>query len=54
MESNDPRADDPTLGTIVGDAFCFIANAGWGLYDEEGRVSDPSKLSGALVLKAKL
>jgi hypothetical protein len=28
---------EPTHGTIVGNEFCFLANAGWDAFEENGR-----------------
>jgi sugar lactone lactonase YvrE len=37
LEANWPELGDPTHGVIVGDAFYFIANSGWGEYDQHGK-----------------
>ncbi len=37
LEANAPGLGEPTHGTIVGDTFYFIANSGWGEYDEQGK-----------------
>ena len=38
LEANWPELGDPTHGVIVGDAFYFIANSGWGEYDQHGKI----------------
>jgi sugar lactone lactonase YvrE len=48
LEANAPGLGEPTHGTIVGDTFYFIANSGWGEYDEQGKKkagSDPVESS---------
>jgi sugar lactone lactonase YvrE len=37
LESNAPELGDPTHGTLVGDTFYFLANTGWGEYDDAGK-----------------
>jgi sugar lactone lactonase YvrE len=37
LEANTPELGEPTHGTIVGDAFYFIANTGWDQYDDRGQ-----------------
>lgn len=36
LDRNFPVADEPTIGTIVGDEFVYIANSQWEKYDESG------------------
>ena len=36
LERNPAVADEPTLGTIVGDEFIYVANSQWEKYDERG------------------
>ena len=36
LERNPAVADEPTLGTIVGDEFIYVANSQWGKYSETG------------------
>jgi sugar lactone lactonase YvrE len=36
LEANTPGLGEPTHGTIAGDAFYMIANAGWSDYDDQG------------------
>lgn len=44
--------DEPTLGTIVGDDFLFIANSHWNRFDRDANL--PADLSGPIVLKVSL
>jgi sugar lactone lactonase YvrE len=43
LEANAPGLGEPTHGTLVGDAFYFIANAGWTEYYDEGKKKAASK-----------
>jgi len=52
LARNLPDFDDPTLGTIVGDEFLFVANSHWGRFDREGNL--PEALTGPVILKVKL
>jgi sugar lactone lactonase YvrE len=51
---NDPRFSEPTLGTIVGDAFVFVANSQWGAFDDEGRLKAPAELRPPAILSVPL
>jgi len=44
--------DEPTLGTVVGDDFYFVANSHWNRFDREGNL--PEGLSGPIILKLSL
>jgi len=44
--------DEPTLGTVVGDEFFFVANSHWNRFDRDGNL--PQDLEGPVVLKIKL
>jgi len=37
LEANTPGLGEPTHGTLVGDTFFFLANTGWGNYDDNGK-----------------
>jgi hypothetical protein len=37
LDRNLPVADEPTIGTIVGDEFVYVANSQWEKYDETGQ-----------------
>jgi len=47
-----PEMDEPTLGTVVGDEFLFIANSHWNHFDRDGNL--PDGLSGPIILRVKL
>lgn len=52
LASNLPEFDEPTLGTIVGDEFFFVANSHWNRFDRDDNL--PEGLAGPIVLKAQL
>jgi hypothetical protein len=54
IEANNPLFDEPTLGTIVGSDFYFIANSQWGSVNEKGELAEASKLHPPVVLKTTL
>lgn len=37
LVANHPAFDEPTLGTLHGDTFTFLANSQWGHYDKQGQ-----------------
>jgi sugar lactone lactonase YvrE len=37
LEANTPDLGEPTHGTIVGNEFYFIANSGWGEFNDDGK-----------------
>jgi hypothetical protein len=47
-----PEFDEPTLGTIVGDDFLFVANSHWNRFDRDGNL--PDDLQGPIILKIGL
>ena len=36
LDRNLPAADEPTIGTIVGENFVYVANSQWEKYDDAG------------------
>jgi sugar lactone lactonase YvrE len=52
LAMNLPEFDEPTLGTVVGDDFYFVANSHWNRFDEDNNL--PDDLSGPIVLKIEL
>jgi hypothetical protein len=36
LDRNLPVADEPTIGTMVGDDFIYVANSQWEKYDATG------------------
>jgi sugar lactone lactonase YvrE len=49
IEANKPELSHPTLGTLAGDKFYFIANSQKGNYDRFGLLRDASKLEGTRI-----
>jgi hypothetical protein len=52
LARNLPEFDEPTLGTVVGDDFYFIANSHWNRFDRNNNL--PDGLSNPLILKVPL
>ena len=52
LAMNLPEFDEPTLGTVVGDDFYFVANSHWNRFDADNDL--PEGLSGPIVLRLKL
>ncbi|HEV7238823.1 MAG TPA: tetratricopeptide repeat protein [Thermoanaerobaculia bacterium] len=52
--ANSPLMGDPTLGFVANNRFYFNGNAQWELFGEDGKISDPLKLSEAVVLSVPL
>lgn len=49
-----PAFNEPTIGTLNGDEFYFIANSQWGGYTESHAIKPESELQDAVILKANL
>jgi len=45
-----PELGYPRLGVVANARFSFNARAQWDLFDDDGKISDPLKLSEAVVL----
>lgn len=54
LELNDARVEEPTLGTLVGRDFYYIANSQWGSFDRDGHMWPWSKLKDPMVLKTRV
>jgi sugar lactone lactonase YvrE len=52
LAMNLPEFDEPTLGTIVGDDFYFVANSHWNRFDADNNL--PHDLTGPIVLSLDL
>lgn len=52
LAMNLPEFDEPTLGTVVGDTFYFVANSHWNRFDRDGNL--PDGLAGPIVLETEL
>ena len=37
LDRNTPLSEEPTIGTLAGNEFVYVANSHWNEYDEEGR-----------------
>ena len=53
LEQSHPRYDEPTLGTVVGDNFFYVANSQWGRF-EDGKLPPVEQLKGPVILKLPL
>jgi hypothetical protein len=53
IERANPHFDEPTLGTLVGRDFYYVANSQYGAFGEDGR-PDPARLKPPVVLKLPL
>lgn len=49
-----PVFDEPTLGTVVGDAFYVVANSQWGKFDRTGALPADAVLAKPLVVRIDL
>lgn len=49
-----PLADEPTIGTLVGNAFVYVANSQWEKYDESGARLPGTRLAPTVVLRLPL
>ena len=49
-----PVADQPTIGSIVGKDFLYVANSHWEHYDDSGRPRPGARLAEATVLRLPL
>lgn len=54
IEANHPDFAEPTLGTIVGGNFYFIANSQWETVNEKGEITNPEKLRPPVILRVPL
>src|SRR5262249_51939383 len=54
LERNTPAFSEPTLGTVAGDDYYFVANSQWGMFDEDGKLPEASKLAPPLIMKIPL
>lgn len=52
LARNLPEFDEPTLGTVVGDEFLFVANSHWNRFDRDGNL--PYGLEGPIILRISL
>lgn len=49
-----PMATEPTIGTVWGKSFFYVANSQWETYDDAGRLKASARLEQARILEIKL
>lgn len=54
LDRNTGVADEPTGGSIVGDAYVYLANSSWAKFDEAGVRVPGSRLAGPVLLQVPL
>lgn len=54
LERANEHFNDPTLGTIVGDEFYYVANSQWPAFDRDGTFKENYELTNPVILKVKL
>jgi hypothetical protein len=54
IERATPMLGDPTHGVIVEDSFYYIANSGWNVLDDNGKLKPGMSFTEALVMRAPL
>lgn len=54
LDRNSAIADEPTIGTVVGDVFFYVANSQWEKYDDQGRRIAGTILGRPVLLAVKL
>ena len=54
IDRNPAIADEPTIGTIAGDSFVYVANSQWEKYDEAGRRKPGVALTAPVLLGVPL
>ena len=54
LEMNLPAYREPTLGTLVGARFFYVANSQWGSFDKNGVLAPIDRLQAPMILDAPL
>ena len=54
LDRNVPVADEPTIGTVVGDDFVYVANSQWEKYSETGELLPRATLRRPVLLSVSL
>lgn len=54
LEQARPDYSEPTLGTVVGDSFVYVANSQWNRFDEAARLPPAAELERPLLLRLPL
>ena len=49
-----PIADEPTIGTVVGSSFVYVANSQWDKHTEDGRPRSGARLTAPVLLAVPL
>jgi hypothetical protein len=49
-----PVADEPTIGTLVGDRFVYVANSQWEKYQDDGTLKPGARLTAPILLSLPL
>jgi len=54
VDRNPAVADEPTLGTVVGDSLFYVATSAWEKYDDNGKRIEGTRLRPVTVLAVPL
>ena len=54
LDRNSTIADEPTIGTVVGDEFVYVANSQWEKYTDAGRRKPERPLAGPVLLGVRV
>lgn len=54
LDRKHPAFNEPTIGTVVGDQFYYVANSQWGGYNENHSMKSSSELQDIIILRRKL
>jgi hypothetical protein len=54
IERSTPTLGDPTHGVVVQNVFYYIANSGWNVLDQNGKLKPGSKMTPALIMATPL
>ena len=54
LDRKHPAFNEPTIGTIVGDQFYYVANSQWGSYNKDHTIKAKSELQDIIILRRKL
>ncbi len=54
LDRKHPAFNEPTIGTIVGDQFYYVANSQWGGYNKDHTLKPKSELQDIIILRRKL
>jgi hypothetical protein len=54
LDQNLPVADEPTIGTMVGDNFVYVANSQWEKYDDNGALRPGAVLRKPVLLSVSV